>query len=599
MSSISFWRGRLGTMSESNRNTILAILLIGLILVFTPSYLRFINPPVEDNLPDPLQVDFPPSKIPGSIPTQSPVTFGERGKINDARIGSTTNAVFKEGEESFISIETPRYSAQLSSMGGGKITKWILYDYLGPDSNPVKMLNNLNSRNLGIRFTDINRDTIDLSSFNWVSAQENQSFITLNNEESAEVSFFTQLNNGSTIRKTFRFSAEKYDFTLTLDVPALAGATIDNRYSIFWDTPLLSTERYINDDMQYARGLALLGGELEEIDASDGKIEREYFDGSVSWAATRTKYFTAVIIPERNSSNRVMLKSSGRTTIDGNLYKSYGISLNVPVINPSGSSIHTFTVYLGPISADILKSYQVDLQKMMNFGWGFVRPIGRIVLWSFVKLHTIIPNYGFVIVIFSILIKILVYPLTHKSYVSMKKMQDLQPVIAELKEKYKDDQPTMQKKQMQLFKEKGVNPLGGCLPMLIQMPLLFALFTVFRSTIELRGAGFIWWITDLSSQDTLFTLPFSLPIYGPNVNFLPIFMGFTMYLQQRYSGQSSMNEQQKLMGYFMPVFMVLFFNTFPSGLNLYYSLFNIFSVIQTKYLSNGILNRIRGRSTTE
>ena len=599
MSSISYRRGRLGTMSESNRNTFLAILLIGLILVFTPSYLRFINPPVEDNLPDPLQVEFPPSNVPGSITTPSPVTFGELGTINDALIGSTTNAVVKLVEETFISIETPRYSAQLSSMGGGKITKWILYDYLGPDSNPVKMLHNLNSGNLGIRFTDINRDTIDLSSFNWVSAQENQSFITLNNEESTEVSFYTELNNGSIIRKTFRFNAEKYDFTLTLDVPALAGATIDNRYTIFWDTPLLSTERYINDDMQYARGLALLGGELEEIDASEGKIEREYFDGSVSWAATRTKYFTAVIIPERNSSNRVMLKSSGRTTNDGNLYKSYGISLNIPVIKPSGSSTHTFTIYLGPISADILKSYQVNLQKMMNFGWGFVRPIGRIVLWSFVKLHTIIPNYGFVIIIFSILIKILVYPLTHKSYVSMKKMQDLQPVIAELKKKYKDDQPTMQKKQMQLFKEKGVNPLGGCLPMLIQMPLLFALFTVFRSTIELRGAGFIWWITDLSSQDTLFTLPFSLPIYGPNVNFLPIFMGFTMYLQQKYSGQSSTNEQQKLMGYFMPVFMVLFFNTFPSGLNLYYSLFNIFSVIQTKYLSNGILSRIRGKPRTE
>ena len=598
MSSVSFGGGRLSTMSESNRNTILAILLIGLILVFTPSYLRFINPPVEDRLPDPVQVDAPPSNDPGSFTTTlSPVTLDKRDTINNTQIGSTTDAVSKQ--ESFISIETPLYSAQLSSMGGGKITKWVLNDFLDHDSNPVKMIHNLNSVNLGIRFTDVNRDTVDLSNYNWSAGPENQAFISLNYEETTEISFYTQLNNGSVVRKTFRFNAEKYDFTLTVDVSGLAGATIDNRYSIYWETPLLSTERYLNDDMQYARGLALLGGELEEIDASDGEIERVYFDGSVSWAATRTKYFTAVIIPDRNSSNRVMLKSRGRTTINDELYKSYGISLDVPVVNPSGSSTNTFTVYLGPISADILKSYQVDLQKMMNFGWGFVRPIGRAVLWSFVKIHSIVPNYGLVIIIFSILIKILVYPLTHKSFVSMKKMQDLQPVIAELKEKYKDDQPTMQKKQMQLFKEKGVNPLGGCLPMLIQMPLLFALFTVFRSTIELRGAEFIWWITDLSSQDTLFTLPFSLPIYGPNVNFLPIFMGFTMYLQQKYSGQSSTSEQQKLMGYFMPVFMVLFFNTFPSGLNLYYSLFNIFSVIQTKYLSDGIFSRIRGKASTE
>ena len=586
-------------MSESNRNTILAILLIGLILVLTPSYLRFINPPAEDNLLDPIKVDSPYLNDQDPVTKSVPVILGEGGTSVSPIISTPKSAVVNEEiGETFITIETPLYSAQLSSMGGGKITKWVLNDFLDHNSNPVKMLHSLNSGNLGIRFTDVNRDTIDLSNFNWLSAPENQIYYTLNYEESTEISFYTQLNNGSIIRKTFRFSAEKYDFTLRLDVAGLAGSTIDNRYSVFWETPLLSTERYLNDDMQYARALTLLGDEIEEIDASAGEIEREYFDGSVSWAATRTKYFTAVIIPERGSSNKVMLKSSGRTTNDDELYKSFGMALDIPVVNPSGGTSTTLIVYLGPISADILKSYQVDLQKMMNFGWGFIRPIGRAVLWSFVKIHTVIPNYGFVIIIFSILIKILVYPLTHKSYVSMKKMQDLQPIIAEMKEKYKDDQPTMQKKQMQLFKEKGVNPLGGCLPMLIQMPLLFALFTVFRSTIELRGAEFIWWITDLSSQDTLFTLPFSLPIYGPNVNFLPIFMGLTMYLQQKYSGQSSTTEQQKLMGYFMPVFMVLFFNTFPSGLNLYYSLFNIFSVIQTKYLSNGIFNKTKNSAKT-
>ena len=586
-------------MSESNRNTILAILLIGLILVLTPSYLRFINPPAEDNLLDPIKVDSPYLNDQDPVTKSAPAILGETGTIINPIISTPKKSVVNEEiSETFITIETPLYSAQLSSMGGGKITKWVLNDFLDHNSNPVKMLHSLNSGNLGIRFTDVNRDTIDLSDFNWLSAPENQIYYTLNYDESTEISFYTQLNNGSTIRKTFRFSAEKYDFTITLDVAGLAGSTIDNRYSVFWETPLLSTEMYLNDDMQYARALTLLGDEIEEIDASAGEIEREYFDGSVSWAATRTKYFTAVIIPEKGSSNKVMLKSSGRTTNDDELYKSFGMALDIPVVNPSGGTSTTLTVYLGPISADILKSYQVDLQKMMNFGWGFIRPIGRAVLWSFVKIHSVIPNYGVVIIIFSILIKILVYPLTHKSYVSMKKMQDLQPIIAEMKEKYNDDQPTMQKKQMQLFKEKGVNPLGGCLPMLIQMPLLFALFTVFRSTIELRGAEFIWWITDLSSQDTLFTLPFSLPIYGPNVNFLPIFMGLTMYLQQKYSGQSSTTEQQKLMGYFMPVFMVLFFNTFPSGLNLYYSLFNIFSVIQTKYLSNGIFSKMKNDAKT-
>ena len=566
--------------------------MIGLILILTPSYLKWLNPPSEKSLDTPRlpESSSPLFQEPGA-PSYSP-TF-ENNATSSYTINDSLEAPFlrEAVDESFITIETPLYRAQLSSIGGGKIVKWELIRYMDHNLNLVKMIHTLDSRNLGIRFTDVNRDTVDLSGYNWVSAPENQTYISLENGNSTELSFYTQLKNGSLIRKTFLFNAERYDFSLRIDASGLSGSTIDNRYSLYWDTPLLSTERYLNDDMQYARAVTLLGDEIEEKDASDGEIEREFYDGAVLWAAARTKYFAASIIPEKNSSNRVMLKSKGRTTVDDNLYKSYGFSLDVPVVKVSGSSTNTFLVYIGPLSVDILKSYQVGLQKMMNFGWGFIRPISRAVLWSFVKLHSVIPNYGFVIVLFSILIKILVYPLTHKSYVSMKKMQDLQPIIAEMKEKYKDDQPTMQKKQMQLFKEKGVNPLGGCLPMLLQMPLLFALFTVFRSTIELRGAEFIWWITDLSSQDTIFTLPFNLPIYGPNVNFLPVFMGFTMYLQQKYSGQSMANQQQKMMGYFMPVFMVLFFNTFPSGLNLYYSLFNIFSVIQTKYLSDGIFKR--------
>ena len=388
-------------MSESNRNTILAILLIGLILVLTPSYLRFINPPAEDKLFDPIEVDNPYLNDQAPVTKSAPAIIGDGSTSVKPILGTATNdIVMEEIGETFITIETPLYSAELSSMGGGKITKWVLNGFLDHNSNPVKMVQSLNSGNLGIRFTNVNRDTIDLSSFNWLSAPENQAYYRMNDEESTEISFYTQLNNGSIIRKTFRFSAEKYDFTLTLDVAGLAGATIDNRYSVFWETPLLSTERYLNDDMQYARALALLGDEIEEIDASAGEIEREYFDGSVSWAATRTKYFTAVIIPERGSSNKVMLKSSGRTTNDGELYKSFGMALDIPVVNPSGGTSTTVTVYLGPISADVLKSYQVNLQKMMNFGWGFIRPIGRAVLWSFVKIHTVIPNYGFVIIIF-------------------------------------------------------------------------------------------------------------------------------------------------------------------------------------------------------
>ncbi|MCK5520598.1 MAG: membrane protein insertase YidC, partial [Candidatus Marinimicrobia bacterium] len=166
------------------------------------------------------------------------------------------------------------------------------------------------------------------------------------------------------------------------------------------------------------------------------------------------------------------------------------------------------------------------------------------------------------------------------------KMQEIQPLVAELKEKHKNSPEKMNKETMALYKEYGVNPAGGCLPLFLQMPLLYSLFIVFRTTIELRGAPFIFWINDLSNPDVIFQLPFTLPLYGNAVSLLPIFMGLTMILQQKYSGATNPNQQQKIMMYAMPVMMILIFNNFPSGLNLYYTLFNLFTIIQQKYFIN-------------
>ena len=150
----------------------------------------------------------------------------------------------------------------------------------------------------------------------------------------------------------------------------------------------------------------------------------------------------------------------------------------------------------------------------------------------------------------------------------MKAMTSIQPEVQKLRDKYKNDPQRVSQETLKLYKTHGVNPLGGCLPMLLQMPLLFALFIVFRSTIEFRGAPFFWWITDLSQPDVLFNLPFNIPIYGAHVGFLPIVLGISMFMSQRLS-MASMDPKQKPMMYFMTAFFFLLFNQFPSGLNLY------------------------------
>ena len=165
----------------------------------------------------------------------------------------------------------------------------------------------------------------------------------------------------------------------------------------------------------------------------------------------------------------------------------------------------------------------------------------------------------------------------------MKDIQTIQPEVTKLREKFKSDPQKLNQATMNLYKEHGVNPLGGCLPMLLQMPLLFALFIVFRSTIELRGAPFIFWISDLSQPDALIPLPFSLPLYGDQISLLPLLMGVSMFVQQKMT-TSQANPQQKMMTQFMSVFFVILFNQFPSGLNLYYTLFNVLTILQQKYL---------------
>ena len=215
----------------------------------------------------------------------------------------------------------------------------------------------------------------------------------------------------------------------------------------------------------------------------------------------------------------------------------------------------------------------------MSMGFSLIRPISRGVLSALVAMHKFIPNYGVVLIIFSILVKLVVYPLTRKSYQSMRAMSSLQPKLQALKEKHAKDPQKLNKATMALYKEEGVNPMGGCLPMLIQMPLLFALFQVFRSTIELRGEPFMLWITDLSAPDTLFE------IGGFPINILPLVMAASMFIQQKMTPTAAGAGQQKSMMYFMNIFFIFIFYRLPSGLNLYYTLFNVLTILQQKYLT--------------
>jgi YidC/Oxa1 family membrane protein insertase len=205
---------------------------------------------------------------------------------------------------------------------------------------------------------------------------------------------------------------------------------------------------------------------------------------------------------------------------------------------------------------------------MVDLGWRWVvRPFSLVILWLFQALHSVIPNYGLVIIVFSILIKAVFHPLTKKQMRSMRRMQEMQPRLAKLKERYGKDPQRMNKETMKLYREAGINPLGGCLPLLPQMPIFYALFQVFRTSIELRGAYFFGWLTDLSQKD---------PYY-----ILPIIMALSMFVQQKLTMK---DPKQKMLVYMMPLLFGFLFKDFPAGLTLYWTCYNISSVIEQVWL---------------
>jgi YidC/Oxa1 family membrane protein insertase len=509
----------------------------------------------------------------------------------EALLDQATSAIFSDSTEKVITLVTDLVDAKISNQNGGRITQWQLKkydDYYGGKVDLVSGNERYNVPENGLDIELMNRDgkIIHISDYNLKVNVANDTSIFLDESNpTAELEFYLPIEGGRLIKK-YVFHHDKYSADVIVAFENLQGYLGPQRwYSVKWENGLPATEENVSEDYDYARAYAYQNGEMTEYDVSEDKEKSKYPSGpSTGWIAIRTKYFLSSIIPANSEGLNVELAGYGFERND-NLIKVFSTVLGVSLPSPM-SALHadSFQVYLGPVDYSVLKSYDVDLQTLvMSKGWyeEYLRFISIPILQAFKLLHSFIPNYGFVIILFSILIKIILHPLTKKSYQSMSEMQYVQPEMTQLREKYKNDPQRLNKEMMKLYKEHGINPLGGCLPTLLQMPLLFALFNVFRSTIQLRGEPFILWMTDLSRPDTLLTLNFSIPFLGNSLHVLPFLMGATMIWQSK---MTMTDPKQKAMIYLMPVFMIFIFYSLPSGLNLYYAVFNVLSMFQTRMI---------------
>lgn len=489
-----------------------------------------------------------------------------------------------EGDEKILIVETDFYTAEVTTKGG-LIRKWELKDFKTWNQYPVHLVDMATGGDFSLLFLSKDGKQINTRNLYFDADFPAWRKIVLKDDDSITVDLTLPIRDGKSIVKRLTFTNRKYTYDGEILFQNAADVIAGFEYQILWEHALPYAEHNSIDESHYAQAYAYSGGELAELDAaSESESPQKDISGATDWVAARSKYFAVALIPAKGTSEGAFIEGRRKSQPDRGVKETYSIALKMPFkgLATEGSRV---TVFLGPLDFKLVRSMGRDLDQIMSLGAAWIiRPITEyalIPLFNFLNLFIV--NWGVVIIVFSIIIKIVLHPLTKSSMKSMRKMQKLQPMMNEIREKYKDNPEQMNKAIMNLYREYGVNPAGGCLPLLLQMPILYALYNVFSSSIQLRQSHFVGWITDLSIPDTIVKLPFTLPLFGMNqMSGLALAMSITMFIQQK---QTVTDPRQKAMVWLMPVMMLLIFNGLPSGLNLYYFVFNLLSIGQQMWIN--------------
>ena len=559
---------------ETKRN-LLAVFLISIIIILTPKWMSFFAP--KEN-----------------INSNNPVSFKENASSFKKKPSSFSVDLNKKNIllEKNIYIETDLFIASLSNRSGGSFTAFKLKNYssgydingIFNDSLNVELINenNFSSCMPCIRHKD--GFSGEISFFDDLFNYNGNDSIFISSNDFHELLFTYKTNNGGIINKKILIRGNSYTLENSFDFSNINFNYSDN-IELAWIDGLLPTEKVENEDIQNASFIAALGDDYEKFYYTNSdSIFYESLSGNTSWVGIKNKYFLMSLIPNRLGSGAA---HSYRSFSFGNrnitpLYSAY---ISFPASNSFSLSSRLF---LGPLDYNILKNENTGLENAISFGWTIIHPFSKGILFVLMFLKKYVNNYGVVLILFAFLIRILTGPLTKKAAISSQKMQKIQPQIKKIQKKFAKNPQKLNAETIALYRDNGVNPLGGCLPVLIQMPLLFSLFLVFRTTIEFRGADFFLWISDLSQPDSIFELPFSIPLYGSYVCILPVLMSITMFIQQSYTISSSTDKNQKLMMQSMSVVFFLIFNSFPSGLNLYYTISNVLNIFQQRSIKKSL-----------
>ena len=518
----------------------------------SPEIEKTTPPPLKPDTVSPQQPQLPVSQTPPASPPSFPPQVAYTGKD--------------------VVVETPLYRAVFTETGA-RLKSFVLKKFretIDKNSPGKELVKTSKIEELPLPFNFFNNPVAALNLAPYVA---DQTSLKAASGETKSLTFRYEAPGWLRITRQCVFYADKYLIDLSIRV--------ENQSTQAWEnSPTLSLINLpisSSGGSRYSfQGPALFANDkLQEVKIK--KIEGEtQFPGPIDWIAYTSQYFSMAVVPIDLAPNHAQLEA---LDIARQMVETTFIGPKI-TLQPGAQQEFRYKLYLGPKEEAYLKAADPKLKNMINYGWFDV--IAQPLLKCLKFFHRFTHNYGVDIIILTILIKLLFWPLTHKSYVSMRQMKKLQPKMQKIREKYKDDKEKMNQEIMQMYRTHKVNPVGGCLPMILQIPVFFALYRVLYSALAIRHAPFMLWINDLAAPDRLY-VGINIPYLG-GLPVLTLLMGVSMFVQQKMSPTTGDPRQEKMM-LMMPVVFTVFFINFPSGLVLYWLVNNVLSIGQQYYIN--------------
>jgi YidC/Oxa1 family membrane protein insertase len=533
----------------------------------------------------------PPGDVPGGEGGEHPTTEEIQAPLAEAapQLERPSPAIpppaMSTAEEQTVMFEKPLYIAEFTTRGAG-LQRWQLREYdHGPagDHAPILMTTEREPIETTLLTPFLELGLGDLA----------QAIFEIESQDETAV-IFRYSHNGVTVRKAYTLDDDSYSFRLRVEVENTSPSVITPEFGVQWPAAKSDTQDFkdgaftvLHDGETENHPVGSLGsaGFLGSIFGGGPVTDPEY-GGEIDWAGIQTTYFLGVLLPDNPAPAKVRIETVA--VGDSGIAE---ISFPGVQLPPGQATEQQFRGYLGPKERERLEQMGGDTVRSIDLGWSWIEPLVLGFNWLLLALYSIVRNYGVAIIVLTVLVRLVTMPLTNRQMRSMERMREVQPKVKALQAKHGDDRQKQSEEMMKLYRAEGVNPLGGCFPMLLQLPVFIGLFYALRSSIQLRQAPFVGWINDLSAPETLFTIPgIEIPI-----RVLPLVMGVSMVLQQKITPTASVDPAQaRMMMTVMPVMMTVLFYQFPSGLVLYWFVSNILAISHQLLIGR----RMRGASGT-